>query len=356
MAKIKKMYNYNLQSIFITSKGYFYKITSNQKKKRIGIEEFQYLEKNLKSNKVSNSAFLKRTDVKNLKPLLRWVGGKQRLAELISEKTPCNIKNFYDPFLGGGASLLIFLSLIKRTKIKISGNMYVSDLNGSVINFYLMLQKQPLKLYKFITLVENRFLKLTYNEKKIYYYFLRNKFNKIKKFDGLQHATLFYFLNRTCFGGIYRENKKGEFNVPYGNLKKIKLLDKNNFFEISYLIQKVIFKKQNFKTFSKNVVFNKDDFIYLDPPYFPTKVDSFTNYLSFGFDLKDHQYMFDWVLSLEKKVPFLLHNSYTKQLFDIFFCNSFVKNVVTLDNNLKFKKGIRKELIITNYKYNGFNK
>ena len=254
-------------------------------------------------------------------------------------------------------SLLILLSLIKKRKIKISGNIYVSDLNSSAINFYLMLQKRPFKLYKFIRFVENRFLKLTYNEKKIYYYFLRNKFNKIKKFGGLQHATLFYFLNITCFGGIYRENKKGEFNVPYGNFKKIKLLDKNNFFEISYSIQKVIFKKQNFEIFSKSVVFDKNDFIYLDPPYLPTKANSFRNYLSFGFDSKEHQYLFDWVLSLEKKVTFLLHNSYTKQLFNIFSCNRYVKNVVSLGNNLKSKKGIRKELRISNYKYiNDFNK
>lgn len=343
----------SLQSIYRSPKGYYYKITSDQKKKRIGLKEFQFLTKKLKVNAISNSTFSKDLEVKDLDPLLKWAGGKQRLAKQIATKIPSQIENFYDPFLGGGNSLLIFLSLKKRTKIKISGNIYASDLNNSVINFYEMVQKRPNQLYKFIKFLEKKFLDSTEEQKKSYYYFLRKKFNKIKILGGLQCATLFYFLNRTCFGGIYRENKKGYFNVPYGNFRKIKLLEKTNFFEISDLIQKIIFKEQTFEIFSKTFVFEKNDFIYLDPPYFPTNKNSFTNYLSFGFDSYDHQYMFDWILSLEKEVFFLLHNSYTKQLLDLFSSTTYIKDTIFLTNSLKYhNKSTRKELLITNYHSN----
>lgn len=191
----------SLQSIYRSPKGYYYKITSDQKKKRIGLKEFQFLTKKLKVNAISNSTFSKDLEVKDLDPLLKWAGGKQRLAKQIAMKIPSQIENFYDPFLGGGNSLLIFLSLKKRTKIKISGNIYASNLNNSVINFYEMVRKLPNQLYKFIKFLEKKFLDSTEEQKKSYYYFLRKKFNKIKILGGLQCATLFYFFKPNVFRG-----------------------------------------------------------------------------------------------------------------------------------------------------------
>jgi site-specific DNA-adenine methylase len=109
-------------------------------------------------------------------------------------------------------------------------------------------------------------------------------------------------------------------------------------------------KEQTLKVFSKDNVFEKNDFIYLNPPYFSTNKHSFTNYLSFGFDSYDHQYVFHWILSLEKEVFFLLQNSYTKQLLDIFSSTNYVRGIRVLTDNLNSQtKSTLKELIITNY-------
>jgi DNA adenine methylase len=138
------------------------------------------------------------------------------------------------------------------------------------------------------------------------YYYFRNEYNQIK-IPNMRSSVLFLYLNKAGFRGLYRENSSGEFNVPYGNYKKVQLVDVNNIIELHKLFQKVEFQVKNFQEFDVKDL-SESDFIYLDPPYFPLDLESsFTSYTGAVFSHQD-------VVDLCKKIPcrFLLSNAKTE--------------------------------------------
>lgn len=182
-----------------------------------------------------------------VKPFLRWAGGKSWFIKKIDDFLPDSINNYFEPFLGG-ASIFIHL----KSNNLIHGDSFLSDSNSSLVNSYNILSKDPKALLKKLKAFENT--------KGCYYEIRDTKYkNKIDK------AAQFIYLNRTSFNGIYRENLKGEYNVPYGNKTYKELFDEENLIQVSKLLQDA--KVSTFDFMDIKPLIKKGDFIFLDPPY-----------------------------------------------------------------------------------------
>ena len=259
------------------------------------------------------------TDNKLQKPFLKWVGGKTQIINDIISKIPTEMNNYHELFLGGGSVLLSVLSLQKQNKILIKNKIYAYDINSDLINVYINIQKNKDELYKIINLYINEYNSITgsiINRKPIsieesktskesYYYWIRNKYNKMDK-NTIECSALFMFINKTCFRGMYREGPNG-YNVPYGHYKETPtIISKIDLDYISDLIKDVKFKHNSFTDSIKNV---KDgDFVYLDPPYAPENSKSFVGYNADGFNLETHKLLFNEIKKI-KNIKFVMSNS-----------------------------------------------
>jgi DNA adenine methylase len=267
------------------------------------------------------------------KPLLKWIGSKNQIITTIMNKFPHEINNYHELFLGGGSVLLALLSYQKNNIIKINGNIYAYDINETLINFFINVQKHPLKLFEKISELNQQ------TNKESYYYYIRNRYNKLTNMNSIESSALFLFLNKTCFRGIFRTSKNG-FNVPYGNYNNPIIINKTHLLEISELIQNVIFKHCDFKDSIKFI--KENDFVYLDPPYFNT----YNNYTNNKF--YQHNTLFD--ICKRSDFYFLMNNS------DVVFVRESFKNyyIKTLYDckrkiNSKNPNSIVNELLISNY-------
>lgn len=159
-----------------------------------------------------------------MRPLLKWIGGKTKIIDEVIGCFPRKMKDYHEPFLGGGSVLLALL----KSQIEIDGVLRVSDVNPHLINFYKAVQDDPAHLsFQLGQLVND-----PKNETpEAYYYYLRSEFNTAST------PALFLFLNRTCFRGLYRENKKGFFNSPFGHYKKPLFPDYEQILAVSRMIQ-----------------------------------------------------------------------------------------------------------------------
>ncbi|MGJ0298446.1 Dam family site-specific DNA-(adenine-N6)-methyltransferase [Aliarcobacter cryaerophilus] len=178
-----------------------------------------------------------------IKPFLRWVGGKRWLIKNHSEHFPKNYNKYVEPFLGAGS---VFFFLQPRESI-------LSDLNPELINTYKCIKDEPESLFKLLKIHQNK-------HSKEYYYEMRNKNPNLLK----TKAARFLYLNRTCFNGIYRVNKQGKFNVPYGN-KSTVVYENESFDSLSKVLTNSTLLISDFeKTIN---LAHKDDFLFVDPPY-----------------------------------------------------------------------------------------
>lgn len=244
------------------------------------------------------------------KPLLKWVGGKTQIINEILKCVPPKINNFHDPFVGGGSVLLEML------KKQITGKYYASDSNANLINFYKQIQTNVSGVIADIQKIVNEFnasLSGTINRKpknlaeaqthkESYYFWVRDLYNKETNRNTAEMAARFLFLNKTCFRGLYRENSKGEFNVPYGNYTNPAIFDPLHLQSVATAIVNVVFTCQDFTVALGSV--KKDDFVYLDPPYVKEKNTSFVDYTASGFDM--HKTLFGLV---KNGMNFLLSNA-----------------------------------------------
>lgn len=250
-----------------------------------------------------------------IKPFIKWAGGKTQIIKEVVSKFPIKINNYYEPFLGGGSVLIELIKMLEEGKVIIEGNINTSDINRILILTYKNIKSNSKKLISRLNKLSKN-----YNNaemKKIYqgkrpknivaknlktakeqgkeelYYFYRNKFNKLKvkeeleEKDELKLASLFIFLNKTGFRGLYRETKN-KFNVPFGNYKNPQILDKHNLKKLSKLFNRynINFTCEDFNNISEKI--EKNDFVYLDSPYYPENEKSFVKYVGDGFNLEQH--------------------------------------------------------------------
>ena len=211
-----------------------------------------------------------------LKPLLRWAGGKQwlssRLAPLILE----GIGTYYEPFLGGGS--LYFASL--------PFDAVLSDLNPRLVETYETLRDEPRDIISILGEWPN--------EKDTYYKVRDSNF-----LDCTLRVAQFIYLNRTCWNGLYRVNRQGNFNVPFGNHKRV-VFDADHLLEISQALKDAELRCSDFEKALAGA--KKGDFVYLDPPYTAHhEQNGFRQYNDILFSWKDQQRLGDLAVTLAEK-------------------------------------------------------
>lgn len=218
-----------------------------------------------------------------LKPFVKWVGGKSQLVSELEKMIPLDgekvLTKYVEPMVGGGALLFYVLSKYDFEQV------YISDINAELINAYSAIKNNIDELVAKLTEMRLLFLPMDENGRKYYYYSSRDKFNNLElnESNSIEKAALFIFLNKTCFNGLYRVNRKGQFNVPMGAYKNPSICDEENLRNVSNALQNVEIVCGDY-TLSKSVI-DKDSFVYLDPPYRPiSETSGFTSYNTDVFD------------------------------------------------------------------------
>ena len=276
----------------------------------------------------------KQKEIKKAKPFIKWVGGTRQLMETILSLVPKDINTYYEPFLGGGAVLYSIEAKNKKA----------SDVNSELINTYNTIKNKLEELKKE--------LKKHVNEEE-YFYMVRawdRDENYLTKYTDVERASRFIFLNKTAFNGMWRENKKGHFNVPFGRMKNPKILDTENLPLCNKFFQDIDFSTKSFNDILSEI--KEGDFIYLDPPYVPLSVtSSFTSYNKENFSLKMQQELKNFCDELnKKKVKFLLSNSSADFVLDLY--KDYDITLVDAKRTINSKgdgRGSVKEVLVKNY-------
>lgn len=219
----------------------------------------------------------------SLKPFVKWVGGKSQLINELEKMLPADgekiLTKYCEPMVGGGA---LFFNILSKYDFE---QLYISDINSELINAYQVIKNNVDSLIEKLREMQLLFLPMDENGRKLYYYSIRDKFNNTKLCDitASEKASYFIFLNKTCFNGLYRVNRKGQFNVPMGAYKNPMICDEENLRNINKVLQNVTIVCGDY-SLSKQFI-DKNTFVYLDPPYRPiSETSAFTSYNSDTFD------------------------------------------------------------------------
>lgn len=329
---------------------------------------------NSSSSSSSNQDNINEEEIVNIcKPILKWVGGKTQIISKIMSKFPKKINNYHEPFVGGGSVLIALLSYIQSNMIDVQGKIYASDNNKNLINLYKSIQQQPTELLAEVNKIVEEYSRadgttINRNPTSInealsspesYYYYIRSRFNQMihptssaQPQSSLEASSMFLFLNKTCFRGMYREGPNG-YNVPFGNYKNSTIVDEEHLMYISSLIQDVIFQCNSFTTSIATSNIEENDFIYLDPPYAPETEKSFVGYTADGFDLEQHTTLFEMCNNISKKNAKLLMSNSDVDLVRNSFTDTTIYTIEQIECrraiNSKNPESKTNELLIQNY-------
>ena len=288
-------------------------------------------------------------------PFLKYPGGKRNIISSLRKYYPKKFNNYYEPFIGGGA---VFFDIKKQNKA------IINDINKNISSSYKNLKKYPTKIIEGLKVISNRFKLLDEKAREDFYYKKRKEFVELTKKGNYsyENTVLLIFLNRTCFNGVYRENRKGEFNVPYGkhkhDINKDTIVREEILLSSSKELKKTRIYSYDFEKITKKA--EKGDFFYIDPPYMPlNKTSHFTMYDKSGFDKKDQLRLRIAIEELNEKGCYILFNNsdqnYIKELYQnntIFDSKKFKINKAEANRAVNSKgtgRGKINELIITNY-------
>ncbi|QFU84289.1 DNA adenine methylase [Natronorubrum aibiense] len=224
------------------------------------------------------------------KPVLKWAGGKRQMLDEILPRVPSENRfdRYFEPFVGGGA---LFFELEPS-------NAYLSDVNSRLVNFYTQVQQRPEELIGVIS-------ELIRKHSEELYYERRTEFNEIPQNAKcpdllLRQAGLFYYLNQTCFNGLYRENEEGDFNVPYGRQKTDPSVQPDQIRQAHKALQSATIKSGDFMRIEEMVTDN--DLVYFDPPYQKLSGGSnFSQYNKKGYASEEQDDLRNLAVRLHKK-------------------------------------------------------
>ena len=211
------------------------------------------------------------------KPFVKWVGGKSQLIEQLDALLPVDFGNwenvtYIEPFVGGGAMLFYMLQHYANIQYAV-----INDINQDLVTCYKTVRDYPNQLIESLNDIERAYLALqTEERRKQFFMAVRERYNE-KNLDPIENTTKFFFLNRTCFNGLYRVNRKGLFNVPFGKYTNPIICDPDTIRKDSELLQRVEILKGDFEdTFAYA---NGNTLFYFDPPYRPlSDTSSFNDY------------------------------------------------------------------------------
>ena len=288
------------------------------------------------------------------KPFVKWVGGKSQLLEEIRKKYPQKIEKYCEPFVGGGAVLFDILQKFQPKEV------LINDINKELINTYLQVKNHCEELINQLNELQTQYKKLGQEDRKVLFYEKRTRYNELKvngdELENLEKATLFIFLNKTCFNGLYRVNSKGLFNVPFNNAKNPLICDAENLRSCSQVLQNVILKTGDYKECESFI--DEKTFVYIDPPYRPlTQTSAFTSYSENQFLDKEQIELAQFIDNIAKKGSTILaSNSDPKNsneeddFFDNLYSNFEIERVSAsrMINANPEKRGAIREILISN--------
>lgn len=264
------------------------------------------------------------------RPFLKWAGGKGQLIQQYTRYFPKKYQTYYEPFLGGGA---VFFFLAPPAAV-------LTDINPELINAYRCVRDNVEKLIERLEEHQRK-------HEKDYYYEVR----QAKGLNNIEKAARLIYLNKTCFNGLYRENSKGEFNVPIGKYKNPKICNPELLRSVSSALQNAQLSVRPFENIL-DYASSADDFVYFDPPYHPlSPTSNFTAYSRASFS-QDDQIRLKGVFAelAEQGVKVMLSNSdckFVRELFSDFNIHSI--SASRLINSNARKRGRISEVLITSY-------
>lgn len=298
---------------------------------------------------------MKRIDAYSAKPFVKWVGGKTQLIDDIQKSLPADLRNKHDltyvePFVGGGAVLFWILQEYPNITKAV-----INDINAELICTYRVIRDDVESLITELSRIQSEYIPLDSEQRKEYFLKKRSLFNSKNKSE-VETASLFIFLNRTCFNGLYRVNSKGEFNVPHGKYSNPKICDEVTLRADSALLKNVEILCGDFAQTGKyagnNVLY------YFDPPYRPlTDTSAFTSYTTDGFDDAEQTRLRDFCDEIARnKSLFVASNSDPKNVdgedkfFDKLYEMFSIKRVsaARMINSKGDGRGAISEIMITN--------
>ncbi len=266
-------------------------------------------------------------------PFLKWAGGKSRLLKQYGPYIPprTQIRHYFEPFIGSAA---LFFHLQPASAC-------LSDVNEKLVEVYQIVQQD----------VESLILALKqHRNERSHYYEVRAQDPGV--LSPVQRAARLIFLNRTCYNGLYRENRKGNFNVPFGRYKNPTICDEKKLRKASLALKGVELQVADFQKVVNSAA--AGDFVYFDPPYAPLNATSnFTHYNRHGFDDTDQRRLAETIHYLSAKgCHVMLSNSSARLIYELYAGRGYNLIPIQARRNINSKaerRGLVKELLITNY-------
>lgn len=269
------------------------------------------------------------------RPFLKWAGGKTQLTDSLLERMPIYFYTYHEPFVGSGA---LFFRLYRDQKIK---HAILSDINAELVDTYIAIRDH---VGDVIQLLSN----FPHDEK--FYYQIRETDPWSVSIS--ERAARMIYLNKTGYNGLYRVNRQGKFNVPFGQYKSPKYLDKENLLAVSRALENVEILCTSFDTVIERA--KPGDWVYFDPPYVPlSQTSNFTSYHANGFGLTDQERLRDICIELSRNNVYItLSNSDTAIIRSLYNYPNFAIDEVLANRAINCngeKRGKITELVITNY-------
>ena len=291
------------------------------------------------------------------KPFIKWVGGKTQLISQLDELLPANFEQmdnvtYIEPFVGGGAMLFYMLQRYPNIRQAI-----INDINGDLTTCYQTVRDYPEELIASLRDIQEAYNELLTEEgRKDFFMAVRARYNE-KNLDPIENTTKFFFLNRTCFNGLYRVNKKGLFNVPFGKYVNPQIYDEETIRLDSELLRRVEILNGDFdRTFDYA---NGNTLFYFDPPYRPlSDTSSFNDYTKESFNDDTQIRLKEYCDRIhEAGYRFMLSNSDCKgkneedNFFDVLYADYHIERVWAARsiNSNPNKRGKLTEILVHNY-------
>lgn len=295
------------------------------------------------------------------RPFIKWVGGKGQLLQQLERQLPTDLHEeeftYIEPFVGGGAMLFYMLQNFMNIK-----QVVINDINRNLTEAYRVIKQEPEGLVYRLKHIEQQYLNITTEDgRKNFYLEMRRRFNE-EVLSSLDKSAILIFLNRTCFNGLYRENAKGKFNVPFGRYANPTICNAEVIYTDSELLNRfdVQILNGDFKDTAKAIDKTGLTFFYFDPPYRPlSATSSFNSYVKEDFNDDSQRELADFCRMLDRKenVRWMLSNSdcSAKNPDDTFFEDIYegfdIQRVYAsrMVNANASKRGKLTELLIRNY-------
>ena len=291
------------------------------------------------------------------KPFIKWVGGKGQLIEQLEALLPADFVErenitYIEPFVGGGA--MLFYMLQKFSNIK---SAVINDINPDLTLCYQVVRDNPTELIKSLKDIQSQYYSIKTEDKRKDFFLQQRELFNTKSLNKIDNTTLFFFLNRTCFNGLYRVNKSGKFNVPFGRYSTPTICDESTIYADSKILQNVEIMTGDFEqTFEK---IKGNTFFYFDPPYRPlSNTSSFNDYAKEDFNDNAQIRLKLFCDKLNKVgIDFMLSNSDClgkegkDRFFDDLFVDYKIERVLATRNinAIASKRGKLTEIVVNNY-------